>query len=176
MPLHVSDRERERARQPLRSSTDSVDSIAAQFRVPVRKQLRPVVWRSERQRLVGDLHELDLELGIERQDLLPTGSGFASSDKVAESGPDIARQHPPAFPREELRQAFRSPVDEQRRQRGFERVCRRILLEPSDAVRGRNPDDRRPCSRVDELRVARPLDALVDPRGRVVEPAGLVPS
>jgi hypothetical protein len=108
--LHVRDRERNRPSQALRGSTHNVEPIAAQGGVALREQLWPVVGRTERERAVDDAHEVDLHLGIQRDDFLPGRPGLACIESVAKTWADVARQHPTAFPCDHVRQPILSPA------------------------------------------------------------------
>jgi hypothetical protein len=116
-----------------------------------------------------------VELAVAPEHLLPRRRARTLVEDIPEPPPDVAGQQPRTLVRDHLRQRVRAPLREQRGQRWLERVARRVVLEPEQAVRGRNARDRRPRPRTLELDLRGPLDVRVDPRGRALEPVRLLP-
>jgi hypothetical protein len=113
---------------PWRCATRATTSTS--FDVGGRNRGRPLVRCSEREQLVHIAGELDLELGVARQDLLPGGRRLPALAEGAQLRPGVAGQHRRPIDGEHHRGEVRTASRDGHRHCRLEGECGCRLLEP----------------------------------------------
>ena len=177
MRFRVDDADRDSVAQTSDGTADRVAPpvVTWELRRELLQPFRPGVEHAERERLVDRRREIQLQLSVPGHEFLPRRRPTAGVQPRTQAAAGVAREQARTLERDHLRQDAGPPPGERRSQRRLERERGWILLEPCRAVRRRDADDRRPGSCEHELGLTRPRYVPVDPCGRAIEPARLVP-
>ena len=166
--------------EPLGVQAVVTSNALDQTRIGCRDHRGPLVRGSERHQFLRVFGELDLQLRVDGEQLIPRWCWLPALHDGAKLRPRISREHPGSLAREHLRREGWPPPRDGYRQRRLEGERGRRLLEPDIPARGCDPGDRRPRSRTNELELPlrlhpKPSELDPDPRLDTLEPARRLP-